>query len=170
VNYFSGSVEPGNPFTLNVEIGDLPNSTNINVTSRLVLLDDDGNTLTIPDQRMTYGVICTTQGTGTPYMAANLEINTGGSDYQILGQCQGDTLGLINNQTDSYDVQLSIQGLPNGYQPMEDLGTFPPAQTISLNPGINEDVAQIQIPEPSSILSVGVLAGLGLINRLKRKF
>lgn len=166
VNYFSGSVDPANPFTLNVEIGDLPDSTNINVTSKLIVLDNDGNNLTIPDQRMTYGVTCTTQSPGTPYMAAKFEINTGGSDYQILGQCQGNTLGLINNQTGSYDVQLSIQNLPNGYQTMNELETFPPAQTITLNPGVNEAVAQI--PEPSSILSVGILTGLGLINRLKR--
>ncbi|TVQ47968.1 MAG: hypothetical protein EA365_02615 [Gloeocapsa sp. DLM2.Bin57] len=169
-NYFGGSVLPGDGFTLSVEIEDLPTSTNINVTSELVFFTGTG-VITVPDQRITYGAVCTTQGDGTPFMAAQIEVEAAGSTYQILGQCQGNTLGLINNQIDDYDVAISVQDLPNGYQPMDNLDPFPPSQTITLSPGFNQDVAQTTTtPEPSSILGLGLFAGLGLIGKFKNKF
>lgn len=178
-NSFGGLVPADTPFTLTTNVGDLSGNNSLDVTAvgQPYVIAKGVPTPLAP---ISSGYSCTTQGTGKPYLAVQRTIALPPTVTAIGGineadstlQCQGDALALNNRSSSNISAQISTKSIP-GYQDPQNLGTFPPAQTITLQPGLNIIPVAKSVPEPTStleILAFGSLATTGFVfKRLQKK-
>ncbi|MDF5719652.1 MAG: hypothetical protein PUP91_03990 [Rhizonema sp. PD37] len=163
-NFFGGAIPANTPFTIFTNIADPPGSFSVTNTNTAYVLNK-GVISQIPT--FSAGFICSTQGGGTPYQAVQLSV--GGNPAGFV-ECQGNTVGRINQTTTPFTESISVKPI-SGYQPISDLGTFPPAITVTENPGVNPSVARTNaaVPEPSGILGTLAFGIMVAVYRLKRQ-
>lgn len=165
-NFFGATIPANTPFTLEINIADPSGTFSINNINTASVLTNGEEVTQI--QTFSVGFICSTQGGGTPYIA--IKIASGGNPRGFV-QCQGDTIGRINPTNQAYTETLSVKPI-SGYQDFDTLGDFPPSQTVTIRPGVNLNVIQVNpvsVPEPSGTLGILASGVIGISYLLKGK-